>query len=217
MASKASDDFTAYLATAFPKTATLRDRSHVILRPFGASDRASVCAFFDRVPEDDRAFLKEDVINRTEVEGWLDRLNPGTETMIVAAAPIGIVGTAVLAREAHGWARHVGEIRVVADPVTRRLGLGHVLAETIFALAVRLGLEKIIAQMMADQEGAIRVFELLGFNVEATLRNHVKDRYGHKHDLIVMANDLGLTASPDPERMYIRQPRLVLSTERIKG
>ena len=88
-----------------------------------------------------------------------------------------------------------------------KVGLGHVLAETIFALAVRLGLEKIIAQMMADQEGAIRVFELLGFNVEATLRNHVKDRYGHKHDLIVMANDLALTTSPDPERMYVRQPR----------
>jgi RimJ/RimL family protein N-acetyltransferase len=82
-----------------------------------------------------------------------------------------------------------------------------VLAETIFALAVRLGLEKIIAQMMADQAGAIRVFELLGFQAEATLRNHVKDRYGHRHDLVVMANDLVLTASPDPERMYIRHPR----------
>jgi L-amino acid N-acyltransferase YncA len=203
----ASDDFAAYLTAAFPKTATLRDGSHVTLRPFTAADRPQVCAFFERVPDDDRAFLKEDVINRAEVEGWLDRLNPATETMIVASTPNAIIGTAVLAREAHGWARHVGEIRIVADPGTRRLGLGHVLAETIFTLAVRLGLEKIIAQMMADQEGAVRVFELLGFNVEATLRNHVKDRYGRRHDLIVMANDLSLTASPDPERMYIRQPR----------
>jgi L-amino acid N-acyltransferase YncA len=203
----ASDDFATYLTTAFPKTATLRDGSHVTLRPFNVADRPQVCAFFERVPEDDRAFLKEDVINRAEVEGWLDRLNPATETMIVAVTANGINGTAVLAREAHGWARHVGEIRIVADPSTRRLGLGHVLAETIFALAVRLGLEKTIAQMIAYQEGAIRVFELLGFNVEATLRNHVKDRYGHKHDLIVMANDLALTTSPDPERMYVRQPR----------
>jgi len=200
----AADDFAAYLTTAFPKTATLRGGSQVVIRPFTAADRNRVCAFFERVPEDDRAFLKEDVINRTEVEAWLDRLNPATETMIVAATPDGVLGTAVLAREAHGWARHVGEIRIVADPATRRLGLGHVLAETVFALAVKLGLEKIVAQMMADQAGAIRVFELLGFRTEATLRNHVMDRYGHKHDLIVMANDLALTNPLDPERMYIR-------------
>ena len=203
----ASDDFAAYLTTAFPKTVTLRDGSRIAIRPFSTADRPQVCTFFERVPEDDRAFLKEDVINRAEVEAWLARLNPATETMIVADSQNGIIGTGVLARDVHGWARHVGEIRIVADPGTRRLGLGHVLAETIFALAVRLGLEKIIAQMMADQEGAIRVFELLGFRTEATLRNHVRDRYGHKHDLTVMANDLALTDSPDPERMYIRQPR----------
>ncbi|HEX4209961.1 MAG TPA: GNAT family N-acetyltransferase [Candidatus Binataceae bacterium] len=202
----ASDDFAAYLAAAFPKTARLRDGTQIILRPFTAADRAQVCAFFERVPEDDRAFLKEDVINRAEAEAWLDRLDSATETMIVAASPDRVAGTAVLAREAHGWARHVGEIRIVADPATRRVGLGHVLAETIFALAVRLGLEKIIAQMMADQAGAVRVFELLGFRTEATLRNHVKDRYGYKHDLIVMVNDLALTAYDD-ERMYVRQSR----------
>jgi len=203
----ASNDFQTYLESAFPKTATLRDGSHVAIRPFAPSDRANVLAFFERVPEDDRAFLKEDVIDAAEVEGWLGRLNPATETMIVATSANALVGTAVLAREAHGWARHVGEIRIVADPAVRRLGLGHVLAETIFALAVRQGLEKIVAQMMADQEGAIRVFELLGFRAEATLRNHVRDRYGRKHDLLIMANDLALTAAPDFEREHIRQPR----------
>lgn len=202
-----SAKLSASITAAFPKTATLRDGSKATIRPIAAADRDKVCAFFERVPEDDRAFLKEDVINRAEVEAWLGRLDPATETLIVAEQDGGIIGTAVLGREAHGWARHVGEIRIVADPAARRLGLGHVLAETIFALAVRLGLEKIIAQMMADQTGAIRVFELLGFQAEATLRNHVKDRYGHKHDLVVMANDLALTASPDPERMYIRHPR----------
>jgi len=203
----ADDQLSTAITAAFPKTATLRDGSRVTIRPFAAADRQQVCAFFDRVPQDDRAFLKEDVINRAEVEGWLGRLDPATETMLVAEKDGVIIGTAVLGREAHGWARHVGEIRIVADPATRRHGLGHVLAETIFALAVRLGLEKIIAQMMADRAGAIRVFELLGFQAEATLRNHVKDRYGHRHDLVVMANDLVLTASPDPERMYIRRPR----------
>lgn len=196
-----------YLRSAYPKTVLLRDGTNVAIRPLLTDDREEICRLFERVPEEDRAFLKEDVINRGEIEAWLDRVDPETETVMVAEAADRIVGTAVLRREAHGWARHVGEIRVVADPATRRQGLGHVLAETIFALAVHLGLEKIVAQMMTDQTGAIRVFELLGFRPEATLRNHVKDRYGHKHDLLIMANDLETTAAADPDAVFIPHPR----------
>ncbi len=201
------DPLSTYLRSAYPKTVSLRDGMTVAIRPLLADDRDEVCRFFERVPEEDRAFLKEDVINRDEVEKWLDRIVPATETVIVAEAADRIVGSAVLQHEAQGWARHVGEIRIVADPATRRQGLGHVLAETIFALAVRLGLEKIVAQMMTDQAGAIRVFELLGFHPEATLRNHVKDRYGRKHDLLIMANDLETTTAADPDAAFIPHAR----------
>ncbi|MGA2409230.1 MAG: GNAT family N-acetyltransferase, partial [Candidatus Binataceae bacterium] len=123
----AEDHLAAAITAAFPRIATLRDGAKVNVRPFAAADREQVCAFFERVPEDDRAFLKEDVINRAEVEAWLSRLDPATETMVVAEKNGSIIGAAVLGREAHGWARHVGEIRIVADPSARRLGLGHVL------------------------------------------------------------------------------------------
>jgi RimJ/RimL family protein N-acetyltransferase len=201
------DTLTTYLRAAYPKTVNLRDGTVVAIRPLLVDDGEELCRFFERVPEEDRAFLKEDIINRKEVEDWLDRLDPETETVMVAEADDRIVGTAVLQHEAHGWSRHVGEIRIVSDPSKRRQGLGHVLAETIFALAVRLGLDKMVAQMMADQAGAIRVFELLGFHLEATLRNHVKDRYGHKHDLVIMANDLETTAAADPEAVFIPHAR----------
>jgi len=199
MQSMNHDTLIAYLRSAYPRTLNLRDGTTVAIRPLIADDREEICNFFEHVPEDDRAFLKEDVIDRIEVEAWLDRLNPDTETVIVAETADRIVGTAILAREAHGWARHVGEIRIVADPAVRRQGLGHVLAETIFTLAVGTGVEKMVAQMMTDQAGAIRVFEQLGFRPEATLRNHVKDRYGRKHDLMIMANDLETTLAADPE------------------
>ncbi|HVC44636.1 MAG TPA: GNAT family N-acetyltransferase [Candidatus Binataceae bacterium] len=204
------ETLSAYMSTAFPKSAKLRDGTMIVLRPLTPDDRDEACKFFERVPEDDRAFLKEDVINRREVEAWLDRIDPATETVIVAAAAGTIVGTAVLRREAQGWARHVGEIRVVADPATRRQGLGHVLAETVFAIAVRIGLEKMIAQMMANQTGAIRVFDLLGFSAEATLRNHVRDRNGHKHDLLIMANEIEQSreaTTVDSETAFIPRPR----------
>jgi L-amino acid N-acyltransferase YncA len=201
------DPLSAYLRSAYPKTVALRDGMTIAIRPLLADDREEICKFFERVPEEDRAFLKEDVINRDEIETWLDGIVPDNETVMIAEGADRILGTAALFHEAHGWARHVGEIRIVADPATRRQGLGHVLAETIFALAVRLGLEKIVAQMMTDQQGAIRVFELLGFHHEATLRNHVKDRYGHKHDLLIMANDLEISAGADPEAAFIPHAR----------
>src|SRR6266851_4008788 len=143
------DSFSAYLRSAYPQTVTLRDGTTVAIRPLLADDREEICNFFERVPEDDRAFLKEDVIDCREVEAWLDMLDPNTETVIVAEAADRIAGTAILRRVAHGWSRHVGEIRIVADPETRRQGLGHVLAETIFGLAVRLGLEKMTAETTA--------------------------------------------------------------------
>lgn len=174
----------------YPKSVILAGGRPVTVRWLAQGDREEVWRFFERVPEEDRAFLKEDVMSRDEVERWLDRLDPNRETVVVAAAPPGIVGTAVLERQRYGWAQHVGEIRIVADPALRRGGLGYMLAEEIFMIAVKLGLEKIVAQMMADRPSAIHVFERLGFRAEALLRDHVKDRHGRKHDLLVMAHSV---------------------------
>ena len=73
----------------------------------------------------------------------------------------------------------------------RRRGLGRVLTMEAFRIAVDLGVEKMIAQMTTDQDGAIAVFETLGFRTEALLRDQVKDREGHKLDLLIMAHDVG--------------------------
>ena len=42
--------------------------------------------------------------------------------------------------------------------------------------------------MTLDQKGAIATFESLGFRPEALLRDHVKDRQGGLHDLIMMSH-----------------------------
>jgi RimJ/RimL family protein N-acetyltransferase len=48
-----------------------------------------------------------------------------------------------------------------------------------------------VAQMTLDQQQAIAIFEHLGFKAEALLRDHVKDRTGEKHDLLVLSHDVG--------------------------
>jgi L-amino acid N-acyltransferase YncA len=183
----ADDPVASYLLSAYPKNISLPDGTMVTLRSLIPQDRAEVGEFFEHVPEEDRAFLKEDLLNRYEVEVWLDGIDIDRETVIVAVAGKRIIGTAVLQRQRHGWSRHVGEIRIVADPTFRRRGLGHALAHAVMDLAQQTGLEKLLAEMVSDRPGPIRVFKRLGFKTEATFNDQVKDRHGNTHDLLVMA------------------------------
>lgn len=183
----AADPVATYLFSAYPKNISLADGTLVTLRSLIPQDRAEIGDFFERVPEEDRAFLKEDLLNRYEVEVWLDEIDIDRETVIVAVVSNRIVGTAVFQRQRQGWSRHVGEIRIVADPTFRRRGLGHALADAIVELAQNSGLEKLLAEMVSDRPEPIRVFKRLGFRTEATFNDQIKDRHGNAHDLLVMA------------------------------
>lgn len=69
-------------------------------------------------------------------------------------------------------------------------GLGQTLTREVFAIALDMELEKLMAQMTVDQRGAINVFEGLGFRAEALLKDHVKDRDGKKHDIVILSHDV---------------------------
>ncbi len=174
----------------FPKQITLRDRSVVTLRPMLREDKDGLLAFFRRLPPEDRQFLKDDVTRAEIIETWARELNYDRVLPILAEFEGRIVGDATLHRQAYGWMRHVGEIRVVTDPYLRRRGLATAMAREIFYLALRVGLDKMIAEMVADQIAAIKVFEKLGFQQEARLANQVVDLQGRKHDLVIMTTDI---------------------------
>ncbi len=88
------------------------------------------------------------------------------------------------------WARHLGYIRLLVSPNARGIGLGSVLANEVFALAEEAGLQKVVAQMAAEQRGAQAVFEKLGFKAEALMADYVMDAQGRTHDLLVMSFDV---------------------------
>jgi ribosomal protein S18 acetylase RimI-like enzyme len=78
---------------------------------------------------------------------------------------------------------------VVSSDV-RGQGVGRALSQETFALALSSGLEKLVVQMTVDQSGAIAIFEGLGFKAEALLRDHVKDRDGRNHDIVVLGHNV---------------------------
>ena len=72
----------------------------------------------------------------------------------------------------------------------RGKGLGRLLIQEALAHALSTGIEKIVAQATLDQKGAIASLEEVGFKAEALLKDHVKDRNGEKHDLVVFSHDV---------------------------
>jgi L-amino acid N-acyltransferase YncA len=174
----------------YPKEVKVRDGSTVVLRPFERKDTDSLFAFFVKLPESDRMFLKDNVTDRAVVERWATELNYEKVFPILAWKGNDVVANATLHKNLGGWMKHVGAIRIVIAREYQRKGLGSILANELFLRALKSGLEKIVAEMMETQQGTKKVFEKLGFLQEAVLRGQVRDQMGVRHDLLVLTKDL---------------------------
>lgn len=152
------------------------------IRPIEPSDQEELKRFLDRIPEGDRTFFKEDVDDPAVLEAWV---RPGAARCVAAegATVVGWVSVVPL----HGWSRHVGEVRLVVDPGHRGSGIGRALARRAVLDALELGLAKLVVEVVADQEPLIAMFRSLGFDPEALLADHVRDRNGQDRDLLVLA------------------------------
>jgi ribosomal protein S18 acetylase RimI-like enzyme len=154
-------------------------------RPIAPGDEPALMRFFTRIPEADRTFLKEDVDDPEVVAAWA---RPGPARLI--AVDHGEVVGSVAVVPLHGWSSHVGEVRLVVDPDQRGRGIGRALAQHAVLAAVELGLAKLVVEVISDQEALIGMFRALGFEPEALLADHVRDRAGEIRDLMVLANDV---------------------------
>ena len=190
------------LLREFPKSVQLQDGTVVTLRPMVREDRDGLLDFFRRLSPEDRQFLKDDVARPEIVEDWTRSLDYDRILPILAVHEERIVGDATLHRQPHGWMRHVGEIRMATDPFFRRRGLATVLAREIFYLALQAGLDKMVAEVAADQVAALKVFGRLGFQQEARLAGQIVDLHGRKHDLVILTTDIPALMAKMQETFY---------------
>jgi L-amino acid N-acyltransferase YncA len=157
------------------------------IREPSAADLDALMAFFARVPESERTFFKEPVLDRATVEGWVsgERGRRG----LAFAGDGRVVGYVAVIRLS-GWSDHVGEVRLVVDPQERGQGLGRALARWALLQAVDCGLAKLTVEVVAEQEGAVAMFTGLGFQAEGLLRDHVRDRDGELRDLVLLSHSV---------------------------
>jgi ribosomal protein S18 acetylase RimI-like enzyme len=155
------------------------------VRPLEDDLVAEVEAFFARVPESDHNSFAEDVLAPGAVRAWLgDPRGRRSVAVDEAGQVVGYVAVLPLI----GWSSHVGSLRVVVDPASRGRGVGRLLARHGLLTSLDLQLGKVVVEVTVDALPAIAMFEALGFEPEALLRDHVRDRTGGLHDLVVLSH-----------------------------
>lgn len=173
----------------YPETRSVAGKQ-VTLRYMTAGDRDAILAFARSLPEHDLLFLRRDITQAAAVDGWIRDIESGPTVTLLALIDGNVVGYATVERNRLPWTSHVGELRITIAPSMRNKGLGRVLTREAFAIALQSGIEKMVAQMTIDQKAAVAVFEGLGFRPEALLRDHVRDRAGKKHDLLILSHEV---------------------------
>jgi L-amino acid N-acyltransferase YncA len=174
-------------AEAYPKDIMLRDGDKVTVRPLDSSDKIRLLEFFERIPEEERYYLKENVASAKVIQGWTTNMDLSKVIPIVAVVGDAIVADATLHLNRTPARHHLGEVRVVVDPAYREVGLGGRLIREILDIAANLGLVKVVFELVAQREmEAVFAAERVGFKEVATLEDRVKDFWGNYQDLILL-------------------------------
>ncbi len=172
-----------------PPTTTLRSGRRITIRPLAEDDRAALLAFGEALPHDDWRYLEDDLRNPDIIARLVNAHAAENWRQFVAAADGAIAGYSAV-RRLPGRSNHVADLRLIVSAGWRREGLGTALAQTLFSAARDLGAAKLIAELLETQVAGRGLLERLGFRIEGTLSAHAHDRYGRRHNLLILAYHL---------------------------
>ncbi len=175
------------IVDTYPKEKLLKDDLKVSIRPLETTDHQALYDFFKAVPENERLFIKHKVQDQQVIKRWCEKLDLEKDFPLLALNDTGqIVAACTLHQNGFGWKRHIGRVSVFVHPNFRRKGLAYALVEDVMGVSRQLGLEKLEAEFVAEQERAMKVFAMLGFSDLVHLPKYVMDMQGKHHDYLLM-------------------------------
>lgn len=182
-----------YDLIGYPTVRLTSESEEFGVRPMESDDSQALLEFFNRVPEDDRYYLKEDVTSPAVIERWCEELDYHRVIPLIATKGDRIIGDATLHRSRSTARRHVADIRVVVDPEYRNKGVGRVLLRSLGDVARQSDILRLRFEIVAGREEPARRTALaLGFVPVAALPDYIRDSDGTLHDLLIM--DLRVSA-----------------------
>lgn len=170
----------------FPAERTLKDNFHITLRPLRPADELGFHEFFLAVPVKERMFIKHRVTDPAVIHDWCQEIDLERNFPLLAIHNHQIVACSTLHQQHGGWKRHIGRVSVLVHPQFRGRGLARAMVTEIIDIARHLGLQKVEAEFIGDQAGAIKMFALLGFSELCRFDDYVKDMQGIEHDYVLM-------------------------------
>jgi ribosomal protein S18 acetylase RimI-like enzyme len=162
------------------------------IEPFQPEFEEPLLRLLNDAPDQDRNFFKVDVSDTEALQRWLNE--PRTCRFVARNGGGEIVGEVAVIRGL-GWSAHVGELELIVAPTHRRKSYGRKLAQRALGEAVQLGLTHIFVQVAAEQFALVSMFQEIGFEPEALLRDFICDRGGESHDLIILTHRVEQTWS----------------------
>ena len=174
----------------YPKEIKFKDGSSCRLRPLETTDAPAFNDFFLSLPGQELMFIKHRVTDPTVTREWCEQIDLGRNLPLLAFDGDKIIGVATLHQQLGGWRRHIGRVSVHVHPQYRGRGLARMLVNETMDIARQCGLEKVEAEFIGRQEGAMKMFALLGFSELVRLPDYVKDMQAITHDYILMCVDL---------------------------
>jgi L-amino acid N-acyltransferase YncA len=172
----------------YRQVVTLCDGKRILLRPLVAEDKNALVTLFENAG-DDRLMMYNDVRDRTLVAGWADRIDYRKVLPLVAITNDRMVGDATLHFRS-GPGRHIADIRIFLAKDYRRCGLGGAMLRTLIGMARRMGLQQLVAEIVADQVKVISAFKQLGFEQRALYPDYFMMPDGETCDVAVLVLSL---------------------------
>lgn len=183
------------LLEEFPKEFRLKGGFTCRARPLEATDEEAFHRFFIAMPEQELMFIKHRVTEPAVIHDWCQNIDLGRNLPLLALADDQIIADVTLHQQLGGWKRHIGRVSVLVHPQFRERGLARALVMEAVDCARRVGLEKVEAEFIGEQEAAMKVFAYLGFSTLLRLPDYVKDMQAVSHDYVLM----GLNLKTDEE------------------
>ncbi len=178
----------------YPIEITALDGSHFLIRQVQEDDRVGLQVFFQALSETERWFSRVNTADPMTLNQWFCDMDE-EHCMLFVAVDMNkndIAACSMLERHASPCLAHIAHVRIMVSALHRGKGLGSRMILDLSDLASCMGIEKVVAEFVADvEEVAVKAALSLNFVKQATLKKYVKSPDGGFHDLVIMIKNTG--------------------------
>lgn len=182
-----------------PKRSVLINGDVVVFKLLEKSDEAALKAFFAQVPDREADTLRDDVQDPDTITRWVENLDYQRVLPLLSLdeSQEHIVGVSSL-HLIRGVYRHIADVRIFVGKGYRRLGLGSAMIKELIEIGNRLGLYFLRAEILTENQLAIKAFRQLGFEAKCNLEDgFMALKKNETRDVMLMMKRLQINMEED--------------------